>query len=120
MTMKTGDAVVITWGAYIGLEGEVKKINGKNVYVMLSLGYEEFFSTDHIEVIKKVVMYKNVAASTIKSGDMVRRYNDACEAREVLKAERRGADSIKLTVKDGTRSHSYTIRLSTTVYKMEV
>lgn len=111
--------VVMVWGLYKGQTGVITREQGKNLIVKLDAGFEIDASTDHVEEVKEVTIFTNVTAGEIKVGDMMKRYNDACKEKVVVKTERRGADSVKITVGyDGNKTYSYTIRLSTTVYKV--
>jgi ribosomal protein L24 len=117
--MKKGDAVKVVWGAHKGLEAEITAISGKNVTVMLAVGFEAQLSTDHIEEINEVTILTASQAANVKVGQMFKRYSEAecnAEAREVLKVERRGAESVRVTVKDGKSATNYMLRLTTKVY----
>lgn len=110
--------VMMVWGMFKGQKGVVTREKGKNLIVKLKSGIEIDASTDHVQEVQEVAIFTNVNAGEVKQGDMIRRYNDACNARKVVKVERRGSDSVKIMVEyDGNRTRSYTIRCATTVYK---
>jgi hypothetical protein len=48
--MEKGQLVNVTWGTYKGSKGFITTLNGKNVTVKLSEGFEIALSTDHIEL----------------------------------------------------------------------
>lgn len=113
--------VVMVWGMFKGQTGVITKQQGKNLIVKLETGfyagYEIDASVDHVNEVS--APETAIQAAAIEVGDMFKPYSfEKCSgaAKEVLKVERRGTQSVKVTVKADKKTWSYMFRLGTTVY----